>query len=269
MTKNEFFNIIIDGLKDFPEATLQDIIAYYQNRFYLGESIGKTESEIISELGDPNLIINQCRNNYIQNDTFSTPLNDVNSNNTLILPKLDQSNASNSNNNFTDNNNINYNHFSSGDYNTNNNYNNTNNSYNSNSDFSKSHKYTNSAKNYTKFKLNSNLILKIGIFILALIIFSPILTGIIGFIIGMFGLAIGLFCGSIGLLIGGTFTNCIGLPNVPLFISDFPFPSIVLFSLATITLSILLIILFYYFCKWIFRIAITIFNKFKSQEGGF
>ena len=53
MNQNEFFNILMDGLKDFPEIKLQDIISYYENSFTLGLAAGKTEEEIINELGNP------------------------------------------------------------------------------------------------------------------------------------------------------------------------------------------------------------------------
>ena len=61
MNQNEFFNLLMDGLKDFPEIRLQDIISYYENNFALGLASGKTEQEIINELGNPNLIVDKYR----------------------------------------------------------------------------------------------------------------------------------------------------------------------------------------------------------------
>ena len=66
MDQNEFFNILMDGLKDFPEIKLQDVISYYENRFILGLAAGKTEEEILNELGDPNLIVNNYRNENLK-----------------------------------------------------------------------------------------------------------------------------------------------------------------------------------------------------------
>lgn len=251
MTKIEFFNIIMNGLKDFPETKLQQIISYYENQFSIGTSYGKTESEIISKIGDPNLLVNKYRNDFLQNNISESIPHDTS------IYSIEHTNK-----NFYSNDNLkddDYNIDNSGSYNKS--YNNKNTDYNYK-------KYSTSSKTSTsKNHINTNIILKIGILILALTIFSPIITGIIGFIIGILGLAISLFVGCIGLLAGGAFTNFLDLPNIPLFISNFPFPAIVLFALGTIILSILLIILFYYFCKWCFRIIINIYNKFKSDGG--
>ena len=84
MNQNEFFNILMDGLKDFPEIKLQDIISYYENNFRLGLASGKTEQEILSELGDPNLIVNKYRNEDLETptrDAYITPDNNNNNNN--------------------------------------------------------------------------------------------------------------------------------------------------------------------------------------------
>jgi hypothetical protein len=112
-----------------------------------------------------------------------------------------------------------------------------------------------------------NIILKICIIILALIVFFPVITGVAGCIIGLFGIAISIFIASIGVLVGGTFTSFIGLPNVPAFVANFPYPVIILFSLGSISLSILLIILFYYLCKFFILILPKIYNSVKSKGG--
>lgn len=65
MTKNEFLKILEDGLKDFPQAELQDILYDYKEHFYNGEREGKTEDQIINELGNPYIIVNQYRSGYI------------------------------------------------------------------------------------------------------------------------------------------------------------------------------------------------------------
>ena len=65
------------------------------------------------------------------------------------------------------------------------------------------------------------------------------------------------------------FINFIGLPNVPMFVADFPDPVIVLFSLGSISLSIILTLLFYYLCKFFIRISIKACKSLKSKGGEF
>ena len=235
MNQNEFFNILMDGLKDFPEIKLQDIISYYENNFRLGLASGKTEQEILSELGDPNLIVNKYRN-----EDLETPTRDA-----YITP---------------DNNNNN----------NNNNYSNYNSKFNNNrsSDSNSSNFNDQIPKNKTS-QFNVNTLLKISIVILSLIIFFPVITGIIGCIFGLLGVAIGILFGSIGLLIGGTFTSFVGGPNVPMFVANFPYPVIVLFSLGSISLSIILSLIFYYLCKFFIRISVKSFKSLKSKGGAF
>lgn len=334
MTQNEFFNILMDGLKDFPETKLQNIISYYQNNFSLGSSVGKTEEEVINELGDPNLIVNKYRNEYLDapinseslsdgsginpnmdknyasnniiytkeedivtnnkssdlygdfktNDRFnsissndnknafkssSSKLNDfkasdsyeeINSNDSFYNLNTLESLTDNqkSNNNPINPNTLNYNSNSSNYSFNNSNFNNQQNS-NTNSN--------NTSNGISKFTVNT--ILKICIVILSLIIFFPVITGIIGCIIGLLGVAISILVASIGVLVGGTFTSFIGLPNVPAFVANFPYPVIVLFSLGSISLSILLILLFYYLCKFFVRILIKIYHSLKPEGGAF
>lgn len=330
MTQNEFFNILMDGLKDFPEAKLQEIISYYQNNFSLELSAGKTEEEIISELGNPNLIVNKYRNEYLDIPVNSESFSDdssVDSNvdkyfstNNIIYTKdknmvtSNKSNdlysdfksndgfnevSSNSSKNFfkTDNNKLNdfkvsdsYEGINSNDnfynletldslrdnlesnYNSidqsNSNYNSNSSNYSfNNSNFNNKQNSNNADNRISRF--NVNTILKICIVILSLIIFFPIITGIIGCIIGLLGVAISILVASIGVLVGGTFTSFIGLPNVPAFVANFPYPVIVLFSLGSISLSILLILLFYYLCKFFVRISIKIYHSLKSEGGAF
>ena len=98
MNQNEFFNILMDGLKDFPEIKLQDIISYYENNFTLGLASGKTEQEIINELGNPNFIVDKYRKEDLEttinseniiNDSDITPINNQNS-----IPDLNSDNNS-------------------------------------------------------------------------------------------------------------------------------------------------------------------------------
>lgn len=66
MTKMEFFKILEEGLIDFPAQELQDILYDYKEHFSNAQSDGKSEQEIIEELGDPYVIVNQYRKGYIQ-----------------------------------------------------------------------------------------------------------------------------------------------------------------------------------------------------------
>lgn len=66
MTKYEFLRIIEEGLKDFPPKELQDILYDYEEHFTNGKADGKTDQQIIEELGDPYTIVNQYRNGYLQ-----------------------------------------------------------------------------------------------------------------------------------------------------------------------------------------------------------
>ena len=66
MNKNEFLKIIREGLNDFPQQELDEIIYDYEEHFRNALSDGKTEEEIISTLGDPFVIVNQYRSGYVQ-----------------------------------------------------------------------------------------------------------------------------------------------------------------------------------------------------------
>lgn len=41
----------MDGLKDFPEIKLQDIISYYENYFKTRLTVGRTEDDISKGIG--------------------------------------------------------------------------------------------------------------------------------------------------------------------------------------------------------------------------
>ena len=66
MTKELFLELLKDGLSDFPEGELNDILYDYKEHFDVGFASGKSEEEIIKELGEPNDIINQYRNGYFK-----------------------------------------------------------------------------------------------------------------------------------------------------------------------------------------------------------
>lgn len=374
MNQNEFFNILMDGLKDFPESKLRDIISYYDNKFTHGISIGKTEEEIITELGNPNLIVNQYKSEFLDTENSSTPFNNESiasseaKNSTIeklnyefnsdaLLSNNTNNNSTASENNspeFSDDNlefsskdnyfnsisSINDSKIATDDEisstanisSSNDNTNQSNNDFgindtfdnaegilmaknnldrnldsslngsnlddakystpneniNSNNDFynlytnnqpvesneDNSNNNASDTPNYSSSHLNSknsqstvNLILKICIIVVTLLIFSPVITGIIGCIIGLFGVSISILVGSIGLLVGGTFTSLVGIPNVPLFVANFPYPVIVLFSLGSISLSLFLTLVFYYLCKFFIRLLIKSYRALKFKGG--
>lgn len=75
MNKMEFFKVLEEGLIDFPSKELQEILYDYKEHFANAQVDGKTEEDIIEELGDPYTIVNQYRSGYI------TPLHQESSNN--------------------------------------------------------------------------------------------------------------------------------------------------------------------------------------------
>ena len=77
MNKMEFFKILEEGLIDFPAHELQEILYDYKEHFSNAQSDGKTEEEIIEELGDPYTIVNQYRSNYMQVSATDTEYEDT------------------------------------------------------------------------------------------------------------------------------------------------------------------------------------------------
>jgi len=259
MKQNEFFNILMDGLKDFPETKLQDIISYYENKFTIGLISGITEEDIISELGNPDLIVEKHRNEN-SNTNFTSELNindddtNNNNNNEIIKTSINNENP------------ISY----SNAGNTNSiNATNTNISAISKKSTEDENKAVNNKHNNKNSPYSINNILRFCIVGLALLIFFPVITGLIGFIFGLFGLTLSVILGSIGLLVGGTFTNFVGVPNLPMFVANFPYPVIVLFSLGSISLSILFTLVFYYLCKLLVRLSKKSYNLLKTKGGAF
>ena len=343
MNQNEFFNILMDGLKDFPESKLRDIISYYDNKFTHGLALGKTEEEIITELGNPNLIVNQYKNEFLDTADISTPfdaesssyaeakssntekLNCEFSSDTIFTNSTDPiakdnsiTDNDNSNDIYTGSNISNMDNINEGDLNftANDNFNNNNNDSNilmahsnlnvddlNNTNYSKPYSsidssnnfydlhtknqpvkngesnYNNTTSNNENYNYSSsntksrnshstvNLILKFCIVAVTLLIFSPVITGIIGCIVGLLGVAISILVGSIGLLVGGTFTSLVGVPNVPMFVANFPYPVIVLFSLGSISLSLFLTLVFYYLCKFFIKLLIKAYRVLKLKGG--
>lgn len=72
MSKEDFLEILKNGLNDFPEGDLSDILFYYKDYFDSATEQGKNYDEIINELGDPYDIIRNYRSN--KENTISNQL---------------------------------------------------------------------------------------------------------------------------------------------------------------------------------------------------
>ncbi|MEG0296936.1 MAG: DUF1700 domain-containing protein [Clostridium sp.] len=105
MNRDEFLNIIKEGLKDFPEMELNDILYDYREHFDAALASGKSNEEIIRELGNPEDLVNQYRSGYIQkyegpknnntyNDNTSSKSNTTNSSNDGFNYKTSKSSSS-------------------------------------------------------------------------------------------------------------------------------------------------------------------------------
>ncbi|MDQ0149479.1 HAAS domain-containing protein [Eubacterium multiforme] len=248
MNKNEFLSILADGLKDFPEKELADIIFDYQEHFTIGLSNGKTEHEIIDELGNPYEIVNQYRNAYLEkisnlDDEFNNTSDDYH--------------YTKDNNNF----------YKEVDYEIVDTDDNTKTGSNDNTS-----KDSNDNKTFKKHNLTSKSILKIVLIVILCIIFSPLIIGagcaLIGIFIGIIGMFIGLICGGFAFTVGGLIVILsklglvvIGASNIPRFITEFPDSVLVLFTIGSIAITILFIMLIYYFLKWLIISLISLFKK--------
>ena len=243
MTQNEFFNILMDELKELPELEIQKIILYYKEKFHDEFSSGKSEEDIIRDFGSPHSICFKYKNKI--ND-FKISKNENNIFSDINLNKSSE-----------DKKNVDYMVVSSFKKKTEEKY--------------IEEKYINEEKSnnahYSKSSPTVDKFLKLCIIIFGIIIFFPVITSIIGIIIGTFGIAFSIFIGSIGILIGGTFANFIEIPDLPQFIANFPYSVTVLFSLGSIALSIFIMFILYYSCKFSFRLCIKILNFLKFTGG--
>lgn len=261
MNKKDFLSILANGLKDFPEKELADILFDYQEHFTVGKSNGKTEEEIIDELGNPYEIVYQYRCAYLEKTSYDNQ-------DTLNLNKDDTNCYCDVNYEdiYTDTNNSNADINS--DYNSNKQYESntsTNDTMNNNNTCNKSW----FARN---FAFGSMGTLKIILIILAFMFFSPFILALgatgVGLLFGIIGIFIGIIGGSFGLSISGIAIMLsklglvvLGANETPKFIIDFPNSVIVLFIIGSLALTILLCMLTYYFIK---LIVISIINLFKK-----
>jgi len=70
MTKYEFLAVLSEGLKNLPQTERKEILYDYEEHFRIGESKNKSDEEIISELGDPHMILSQYKSNYDGNNFY-------------------------------------------------------------------------------------------------------------------------------------------------------------------------------------------------------
>jgi uncharacterized membrane protein len=77
LIKSEFINILTNGLIQMPKEQRDDIISQYEEHFDIGISSGKSEHEIIQELGSPYEIVEKyngnSHNNPQENEVEYTP----------------------------------------------------------------------------------------------------------------------------------------------------------------------------------------------------
>jgi uncharacterized membrane protein len=67
MTKHEFLAVLSEGLKNLSQTERKEILYDYEEHFRIGESNNKCDEEIISELGDPHMILSQYKSSYDEN----------------------------------------------------------------------------------------------------------------------------------------------------------------------------------------------------------
>lgn len=103
MNKDEFLKIISEGLNDFPSEELNEIISDYEGHFRDALSDGRTEEEIINNLGDAFVIVNRYRSGYVQsvpqyknsntNDSNNGTKSNTNTSYTTASPKETSNNS--------------------------------------------------------------------------------------------------------------------------------------------------------------------------------
>lgn len=68
MTKNEFMCILRSNLNNFSTKEVSEILYDYEEHFNIGMAKGKSESEVIEELGDPESIAKQYSSNVASSE---------------------------------------------------------------------------------------------------------------------------------------------------------------------------------------------------------
>ncbi len=85
MNKKEFLHILEISLSDFKDEEKKEILYDYEEHFRIGEQNGKSEEELIKELGDPNNIANQYRTSNKQENN-EAPKYEPEQQRPIILP---------------------------------------------------------------------------------------------------------------------------------------------------------------------------------------
>ncbi|WP_026882191.1 HAAS signaling domain-containing protein [Clostridium akagii] len=85
MNKKEFLHILEMSLSDFKDEDKKEILYDYEEHFRIGEESGKSEEELIKELGDPNNIANQYRTSNKQENNDGSK-NKTEEDNPIIVP---------------------------------------------------------------------------------------------------------------------------------------------------------------------------------------
>ncbi len=229
MTRNDFFNLLMNELCYIPEKQLQNIISYYNNLFENELQKGKSEEDIIENLGDLSILIANLKSNSSEHlITFENKSPDYNGvvKKEKCIPDVPINN------------------------------------YNS-LEPTESKLDNISAENSTKKYSNplTNNILRICILVLSIFTFFPVLSAIAGFILSLFGTSLGLFTGSLGILVGSSFVDISTQSEIPQFISSMPHSALVFLCLGTMCLGILLFFALFYLSKAVIHLIRHIFIK--------
>lgn len=96
MTKNEFMCILRANLNNFSTEEVSEILYDYEEHFNIGAANGKSEAEIIEELGDPRVIASQYSSskNSSENDYTSSYKAESHKDNETKNPSSASSNSS-------------------------------------------------------------------------------------------------------------------------------------------------------------------------------
>lgn len=227
MNKMEFFKILEEGLIDFPAHELQEILYDYKEHFSNAQSDGKTEEEIIEELGDPYTIVNQYRSSYMQVSTSNTEYEDTyeekESNNKTYTSYDNDLNEKHSNNS-------------------------TNNSSNS------------------LINTILKICMVVGLLILFFPIVVAGFATILGVGIGLLAIPFAFSISGILMLLGKFGFTILGF-GVPAFFADFPTSVTVLITIGSVSATLICFILLIYLIKFIVLIIKRLINKLSNKEG--
>ncbi|WP_291673256.1 DUF1700 domain-containing protein [Clostridium sp.] len=227
MNKMEFFKILEEGLIDFPAHELQEILYDYKEHFSNAQSDGKTEEEIIEELGDPYTIVNQYRSSYMQVSTSNTEYEDT----------YEEKESSNKTYTSYDN-----------DLNEKHSNNSTNNSSNS------------------LINTILKICMVVGLLILFFPIVVAGFATIFGVGIGLLAIPFAFSISGILMLLGKFGFTILGF-GVPAFFADFPTSVTVLITIGSVSATLICFILLIYLIKFIVLIIKRLINKLSNKEG--